>query len=123
VNELRLSDPVAQRVGRFFADLMLTLIEDGDRGVATAETVAALWLSPSTGVGPAHLERDAQTLVHGIGAVAAMLAEELTATRRAHGAPDATAADAWREVVTALAATPGGGAGSDAELGAARELP
>jgi hypothetical protein len=102
VDELRLSDPVAQRLGRFFADLMVTLAEDGACGAESAAAVRALWQSRTSGGGPASLELDAETLVHGIGAVAVALAEELVAARRDAGAIDVTLTDVWSEVVRAL---------------------
>jgi hypothetical protein len=104
VDELRLSDPVARRLGRFFADLMVTLAEDGVGGAESAEAIGTLWQTqtPTNRVGPAGFELDAETLVHGIGAVAIALADELVAVRRAAGAPDLTATDVWQEVARAL---------------------
>jgi hypothetical protein len=102
VDELRLSDPVARRVGRFFADLMVTLAEDGVGGAESAEAIGALWRTRSHEDGPAGLELDAGTLVHGIGAIAVALADDLVAARRAAGSPDLVPADVWREVVRAL---------------------
>lgn len=97
---LRLSDPVARRVGRFFADLMVTLA-DGEAGAAeSAEAISLLWRTGASE--PAGLELDVERLVHGIGAVAVALADELVALRRAVGAPRATSPDVWAEVVGAL---------------------
>jgi hypothetical protein len=102
VDELRLSDPVARRVGRFFADLMVTLAEDGVGGAESAEAIGRLWQTRANDGGPAGLELDAEALVHGIGAVAVALADDLVAVRRAAGSPDLTSADVWQEVVRAL---------------------
>jgi hypothetical protein len=87
-------------VGRFFADLMATLAEDGVGGAESAEAIGRLWQARAGG--PAGLELDAETLVHGIGAVAVALAAELVAARRAAGSPDLMPADVWQEVVRAL---------------------
>ena len=102
MDELRLADPVARRVGRFFADLMVTLAEDGVDGAESADAVRALWHSRTSGEGPAILELDAETLVHGIGAVAVALAEELVTARRDSGGTDVTLTDVWSEVLRAL---------------------
>jgi hypothetical protein len=102
VDDLRLADPVARRVGRFFADLMVTLAEGGVGGAESAEAIGRLWQSRAHAAGPAGLELDAETLVHGIGAVAVALADELVAARRAAGSPDLMPADVWHEVVRAL---------------------
>jgi hypothetical protein len=102
VDELRLSDPVARRLGQFFADLMVTLTEDGVGGDEAADAVRALWQSRTVGDGPASTELDAATLVHGIGAVAVALAEEVVAARRVTGATDVTVTDVWLEVGRAL---------------------
>jgi hypothetical protein len=102
VDELGLSDPVAQRLGRFFADLMVTLAEDGVAGAESADAVRALWQSRTSAGVPATLELDAEILVHGIGAVAVALAEEVVAARRAAGIPDVTLTDVWLDVVLAL---------------------
>jgi hypothetical protein len=99
VDELRFSDPNAQRVGRFFADLMVTLAGDGVGGAESAEAIGTLWQAPADPAGPG---LTAGTLVHGIGAVAGALADELAAARRAMGAADLTAADVWQEVARAL---------------------
>ena len=71
-------------------------------GPESADTVRALWQSRTSGDGPASLELDAETLVHGIGAVAAALAEEVVAARRVAGATDVTVTDVWLEVGRAL---------------------
>ena len=42
VDELRLSDPVTRRLDRFFADLMVTLTEDGVGGDEAVNAVRAL---------------------------------------------------------------------------------
>ena len=102
MDKLCLSDPVAQRLGRFFADLMVTLAEDGMGGAESADSVRALWRTWPSGEGPASLDQDADTLVHGIGAVAVALAEEVVAARRAAGAADVTVTDVWLEVGRAL---------------------
>jgi len=102
VDEVRLSDPVARRLGRFFADLMATLAEDGVGGAESVDAVRALWQSRTSGDRPASLEQDAETLVHGIGAVAVALAEEVVAARRVAGASDESLTDVWLEVVRAL---------------------
>ena len=102
MDKLCLSDPVAQRVGRLFADLMMTLAEDGMAGAESADTVRALWRSRPSGEGLANLDQDPETLVHGIGAVALALAGEVVAARRAAGATDVTTTDVWLEVVGAL---------------------
>ncbi len=102
MDELRLSDPVARRVGRFFADLMVTLAEDGIGGTESAEAIGRLWRTQAHEGGPGRLELDAETLVHGIGAVAVALADDLVAARRAAGSPDLMPADVWQEVVLAL---------------------
>ena len=116
VDELRLSDPVARRVGRFFADLMVTLAEDGVGGAESADAIRALWRSRTAGDGPASLELDAETLVHGIGAVAIGLAEELVAARRAAGTADVTLMDVWLEVVGALEVVCLDDVGSDGDV-------
>jgi hypothetical protein len=100
VDDLCLSDPVAQRVGRLFADLMETLADGGDSGAEAARSVAVLWRSGHSG--PWSVELDPDILVHGIGAVAAALAEELVAARRSAGTPAASVAAVWQEVGTAL---------------------
>jgi hypothetical protein len=102
VDDLRLSDPVARRLGRFFADLMVTLAEDDVGGADSADAIRALWQSGTSGEGTATLELDAETLVHGIGAVAIGLAEELVAARRAAGTADVTLMAVWLEVASAL---------------------
>jgi hypothetical protein len=102
VDDLRLSDPVARRLGRFFADLMVTLAEDGTGGAEAADAVRALWESRTSGNGPASPEPDTATLVHGIGAVAVALAEEVVAARRVAGDIDVTVTDVWLEVVGAF---------------------
>ncbi len=102
MDQLRLSDPVALRLGRFFADLMVTLADDGVRGAEAADAMRTLWESWTSGDGPATPELDAATLVHGIGAVAVALAEEVVAARRAAGATDTIVTDVWLEVVGAL---------------------
>jgi hypothetical protein len=102
VDELRLADPVARRVGRFFADLMVTLADDGTDPAESAEAISALWRSSAPEGGPSDLDLDAESLVHGVGAVAIALADELVAARRAAGAVHVTAADVWVEVALAL---------------------
>ena len=77
--------PSPDRLGRFFADLMVTLSEDGVGGDDAADAVRALWQSRTPGDAAASPELDAATLVHGIGAVAVALAEEVVAARRAAG--------------------------------------
>ena len=116
MDELRLSDPVARRVGRFFADVMVTLAEDGVGGAESADAIRALWQSRTAGDGPATLELDAETLVHGIGAVAIGLAEELVAARRAAGTADVTLMDVWLEVVGALEVVGLDDVGSDGDV-------
>ena len=80
---------------------MVTLAEDGAGGAEAADAVRALWRAgrPATAWQP---ELDAATLVHGIGAVAVALAEEVVAARRAAGATELTVTDVWLEVVGAL---------------------
>ena len=102
MDELRLSDPIAQQLGRFFADLMVTLAEDGVGGGEATDAVRALWQSRTSGDAPAGPELDAATLVHGIGAVAVALAEEVVAARRAAGTTDVTVTGVRLEVVGAL---------------------
>jgi hypothetical protein len=102
VDELKLSDPVARRVARFFTDLMVTLADDGADAVESADAISTLWSTRTSEAGPAGLELDAETLVHGLGAVAIALADELVAVRRAAGATCLTAVDVWAEVARAL---------------------
>lgn len=102
MDDLCLADPFARRLGRFFADLMVTLAEDGVGGAESAEAVRDLWQSRTAGGGPGSPEVDAETVVHGIGAVAVALAEEVVAARRAAGASDVTVMDVWLEVRRAL---------------------
>jgi hypothetical protein len=116
VDELRLSDPVARRLGRFFADLMAALAEDGVGGAESADAIRALWQSRATANGPATHEPDPAALVHGIGAVAIGLADELVAARRAAGTADATLMDVWLEVVGALEVVCLDDVGSDGDV-------
>ena len=102
MDELQLSDPVARRVARFFADLMVTLADDGAGAAESADAISTLWSTRTSGAGPAGLELDAETLVHGLGAVAIALADQLVAIRRSAGAGDLTSVDVWAEVARAL---------------------
>ena len=112
MDELHVSDPVARRLGCFFADLMVTLAEDGVQGVQAAEAVRVLWQARASVGGTAGLEMDVETVVHGLAAVAAALADEVVATRRATGSPDVSLADVWLELVCALDQKGPGAAGS-----------
>ena len=89
-------------ISRFFADLMVTLAKDGAGGAESAAAISTLWQARTNHTGLAGVELDAETLVHGIGAVAIALAGELVAVRRAAGAPDLTHADVWQEIAQAL---------------------
>src|SRR3954454_2984891 len=102
MDELPLGDPTAQRLARFFADLMLTLGEDGVGGEEAAEARAGLWHSDPGHVGRGGADLDLRTVVHGLGAVAAALAGQLAVERRATGRACATAAEVWDEVGRAL---------------------
>src|SRR4051794_23189231 len=102
MDDLQLSDPTAQRVARFCADLMLTLAEDGVAGAACAEALSELWHGAGGQVRPAHDGLDVATAVHGLGAVAAALAGQLALERRATGRTGATPAEVWHEVGRAL---------------------
>ena len=81
---------------------MVTLAEDEVGGDEATDAVRALWQSRTSGDAPASPELDAPTVVHGIGAIAVALAEEVVAARRAAGATDVTVTDVWLEVVGAL---------------------
>ena len=116
MDELGLSDPVARRLGRFFADLMVTLSEDGVGGDVAADAVRALWQRRTSGDAAASPELDAATLVHGIGAVAVALAEEVVAARRVAGGTDLTVTDVWLEVGRALGAERLGDIGSGSRV-------
>jgi hypothetical protein len=102
VDDLHLSDADAQRLGRFFADLMLTLAEDGVAGTESAEAMRTLWHPTPGRPSPAHLDLGAETLVHGLGGVAVALAGQLVVERQASGHPGASVSEVWREVGSAL---------------------
>ena len=87
---------------RPYADGRLGIAEDGIVGAEAADAVRALWQSRTSGNGAASPELDPATLVHGFGAVAVTLAEEVVAARRATGTTDVTVTDVWLEVVGAL---------------------
>ena len=105
MDDLHLSDADAQRLGRFFADLMLTLAEDGVAGTEAAEAMRTLWQATSGGPSLAHLDLGAETLVHGLGGVAVALAAQLVLERQACGHPGASVSEVWREVGSAMTAT------------------
>ena len=94
MEHLDISDPDAQRVARFFADLMLTLADDDVGGSESVDLVRTLWRG---GLGI-----DIETLVQGVGGVAAALADQLAAERRDAGRADASAAAVWHEIVASL---------------------
>jgi hypothetical protein len=102
MDELRLSDPDAQRVGRFFADLMLTLAEDGVEGADSADAVRLLWHGMPGQAPTIPLDVGSDTLVHGLGGVAAVLATQLASERRAVGRTGASVGEVWREVGRSL---------------------
>jgi hypothetical protein len=102
VDDLNLSDADAQRLGRFFADLMLTLAEDGVAGTESAEAMRNLWHATPGRPSPAHLDLGTETLVHGLGGVAVALAGQLVVERQASGHPGASVTEVWREVGSAL---------------------
>jgi hypothetical protein len=102
VDDLHLSDADAQRLGRFFADLMLTLAEDGVAGTESAEAMRTLWHATPGHPSPAQLDLGAETLVHGLGGVAVALAGQLVVERQASGHPGASVSEVWREVGSAL---------------------
>ena len=111
MDDLTLLDAEAQRVARFFADLMITMAEGGVEGAASAEAVRALWGATSQHSGPGS-QLDTEVLVHGLSAVAAALAGQLALERSAAGAPGAGLAEVWHEVGRALdAADDDGGVG------------
>jgi hypothetical protein len=112
VDELALVDADAQRVARFFADLMLTLAEGGVGGAESAEAVRALWHATSEQVDVTGMELDPQALVHGLVAVAAAIAGQLAAERGAVGAPGASVVAVWQEVGRALDPADSDGVGS-----------
>jgi hypothetical protein len=75
------SDPVARRLGRFFADLMVTLAEEGTDGAEAPDAVGVLWRDRRSRRRPG---------------------EEAVAARRAAGTTDVTVTDVWLEVAGAL---------------------
>jgi hypothetical protein len=105
MNELPISDAHTQRLGRFFADLMATLAEDGVEGAESAAAARALWHATQGEQNPRRLDLDSETLVHGLATVSVALAGELVAARRAAGAAGASIADVWRDVRRALEPT------------------
>jgi hypothetical protein len=113
MDEQHISDVHAQRVGRFFADLMTTLAEDGVEGAESAAAARALWHATQGEQNPRRLDLDPETLVHGLATVTVALAGELVAARRAAGASGTSIADVWRDVRRALEPT----ACAEAELG------
>ena len=98
-------DPDAVRVGRLFADLMLTLAEDGVRG---AEAVA-LTTPLSTALQTIDLTADpvqrprlrAETTVAGLTMVCGLLADQLVAERRERGQASCLAT-VWTELLEAM---------------------
>ena len=102
MDELKLSDAHAQRVGRLFADLMLTLAEEGVAGAESAEAICDLWKATAGKASPSGLELSSETLAHGVGGVAVALAGQLVSERRAAGCAGASVAAVWQEVAQAL---------------------
>ena len=105
MDELHIPDAQAQRLGRFFADLMATLAEDGVEGADSAAGARALWHATQGEQSPRRVDLDSETLVHGLAAVAVALAQELVAARRAAVAPGSSLAEVWRDVERALEPT------------------
>jgi hypothetical protein len=105
MDELHIPDADAQRLGRFFADVMATLAEDGVEGAESAAAARALWGATQGEQSPRRLDLGSETLVHGLAAVAVALARELVAVRRAAGAAGSSLADVWRDVGRALEPT------------------
>jgi hypothetical protein len=106
MDEAHPHDQDALQVGRLFADLMLTLAEDGVRGaeavaLTTPLATALQDLDPT-------LEPDlqrrltAETTVAGLTLVSGMLAEMLVAERRDRGQSGTSLAAVWTELLAAL---------------------
>jgi hypothetical protein len=102
MDPVHLSDPDAQKVARFFADLMLTLAEGDVDGAESVELVRTLWRGTPDQLPAGSLDVDADTLLQAFGGVAAALAHQLAAERRASGRVDASTAEVWREVEAVL---------------------
>ena len=92
------ADAGAHLVALFFTDLMLTMAEGGVEGTDAALAVRALWHSTQGSASRMSSDLDAETLVHGLGAVAAALADQVVTDRRIAGSSDASVADVWQEV-------------------------
>ena len=102
MDDMRLVDMDAHRVALFFTDLMLTMAEGGIRGVEAADAVRVLWHGSQADVSRVGSSLEPAVLVHGVGAVAAALAEQLARERRTAGHADASAAEVWQEMADAL---------------------
>jgi hypothetical protein len=108
MDHVHFSSPDAQRVARFFTDLMLTLAEGDVDGSESVELVRTLWRGAPDQVPGSNLEVDTETLLQAFGGVAAALTDQLVAERRAAGDAGASTAQVWREVETVLSAAGSG---------------
>ena len=103
-------DPEVVRVGRLFADLMLTLAEDGVGGAEavtlTAPLSAALQAIDLTSEPVKAPRLCPESTVAGLTMVCGLLAEQLVAERRARGQASCLAT-VWSEVLADLEARPG----------------
>jgi hypothetical protein len=102
MDHVHFPDPDAQRVARFFTDLMVTLAEDDVDGPESVELVRTLWRGAPDQVPGSGLDVDTETLLQAFGGVATALAHQLVAERRAGGRADASTAEVWREVEAVL---------------------
>jgi hypothetical protein len=104
-------DEDALQVGRLFADLMLTLAEDGVRGaeaVALTTPLATALQSVEPPAEPGQRRRIcAETTVAGLTLVSGLLADKLVAERRERGQQGSCLTAVWTELVAAMQAAPG----------------
>jgi hypothetical protein len=98
------------QVGRLFVDLMLTLAEDGVRGVeavalttplATALQNVDLMIEPDV-----RRRLSAETTVAGLTLVSGMLADMLVTERRERGQPGGCLPAVWSELLAAMQPPP-----------------
>jgi hypothetical protein len=105
-------DPEAVRAGRLFADLMLTLAEDGVSGaeaVALTTPLSAALQTLDLTTAPQQQPRLCpETTVAGLTVVCGMLADQLVTERRERG-QDTCLVSVWSELVAAMQTQPGCG--------------
>jgi hypothetical protein len=106
MDEAHPHDRDALQMGRLFADLMLTLAEDGVRGaeaVALTTPLATALQDVDRTLEPDLRRRlTAETAVAGLTLVSGMLADMLVAERRERGQSGSSLASVWSELLAAL---------------------